>query len=153
MRDGEPSVRRTMLASEVGGAERARSVAGRIVISIVDDDEAVREAMARLMKAHGYLVQTFDSGASLLNSERRADCLIADVAMPGMTGLELHDRLVAAGESIPTILITAHPDETARSRALRAGVLCYLAKPFSEDELLGCVRSAVEGVEEKGSRR
>jgi FixJ family two-component response regulator len=112
----------------------------------VDDDESVREAMAGLMKSHGYLVETFDSGASFLNSDHRSrtDCLIADVQMPGMTGLELHSQLVAAGQPIPTILITAHPDEAARARAMKAGVLCYLAKPFNEDDLIGCIRTAIE---------
>jgi len=126
-----------------------------VLISIVDDDTLVRTAMGRLMKAHGYIVETFDSGASLLNSEYRArtDCLIADVQMPGMTGLELHCQLVAAGVSIPTILITAHPDEMVRSRALQAGVLGYLTKPVSETDLLGCIRSAVEGREAKGRPR
>jgi FixJ family two-component response regulator len=128
---------------------------GGIVISIVDDDESVREAMARLMKAHGYPVKTFESGASLLNSEHRARavCLIADVQMPGMTGLELYDRLIADGAPIPTILITAHPDETVRLRALRAGVLCYLTKPINEDDLLGCIRSAVGNHEPNGTPR
>jgi FixJ family two-component response regulator len=125
---------------------------GKAVISIVDDDESVREAMARLMKSHGYVVRTFDSGPSLLNSERRsrAECLIADVQMPGMTGLELHDRLVAAGEAVPTILITAHPDEAVRLRAKEVGVRCYLIKPIDADELLKCVRSAVEESEANG---
>jgi len=101
--------------------------------------------MARLMKAYGYLAQTFDSGAEFLISDQcaRTDCLIADVQMPGMTGLELYSRLVAAGMSIPTILITGHPDESVRSRAIQAGVLFYLTKPFGEDELFGCIRSAV----------
>jgi len=107
------------------------------------------------MKAHGYLVETFDSGVSLLNSAHRAriDCLIADVQMPGMTGIELHGQLVADGAAIPTILITAHPDETARSRAMQAGVFHYLTKPFDEAELLGCVRTAVEGREANGRPR
>ena len=115
-------------------------------ISIVDDDESVREAMAGLMKSHGYIVETFDSGVSFLSSDHRGrtDCLIADVQMPGMTGFELHNQLVAAGDPIPTILITAHPDDGARARAMKAGVLCYLAKPFSEDDLLGCIRTAIE---------
>ena len=118
----------------------------QIQISIVDDDRSVREALARLMKSHGYLVETFESAASLLGSDQRerTACLIADVQMPGMTRLELHDHLVSAGEAFPTILITAHPDENMRVRALDAGVICYLAKPFSEDDLLGCVRRAVE---------
>jgi FixJ family two-component response regulator len=117
-----------------------------IPISIVDDDESVRDAMAGLMKSYGYLVETFDSGASFLSSDRRSrtDCLIADVQMPGMTGLELHSQLVASGQPIPTILITAHPDERMRARAMKAGVLCYLAKPFCEEDLLGCIRRAVE---------
>ena len=102
--------------------------------------------MARLLKSHGFLAATFDSAAALLGSDWRArtDCLIADVQMPEMTGLELHSHLLAAGEAVPTILITGHPDESSRVRALRAGVLCYLTKPFSEDALLSCVRRAVE---------
>jgi FixJ family two-component response regulator len=118
----------------------------QIQVSIVDDDRFVREAMARLIKSHGYLAETFESAAALLGSDRRArtDCLIVDMQMPEMTGLELHSQLIAAGEEIPTILITAHPDENARVRALSAGVLCYLTKPLNEDELLNCVRRAVE---------
>jgi len=117
----------------------------QIQISIVDDDRFVREAMARLIKSHGYLAETFESAAALLGSDRRActACLIVDMQMPEMTGLELYSHLIAAGEEIPTIMITAHPDESTRARALSAGVLCYLAKPFSEDDLLGCVRRAV----------
>lgn len=101
--------------------------------------------MARLIKSHGYLAETFESAAALLGSDRRActACLIVDMQMPEMTGLELYSHLIAAGEEIPTIMITAHPDESTRARALSAGVLCYLAKPFSEDDLLGCVRRAV----------
>ena len=116
-----------------------------ILISIVDDDKSVQEALARLMRSHGYLVQTFDSGMSLLKSGRRVDTdfLIADVQMPGMTGLELHLKLHSAGEHIPTILITGHPNECDHAQALKAGVLLYLTKPFNEDDLLECIRSAV----------
>ena len=123
-----------------------RALCSQIQISIVDDDMFVREAMARLIKSHGYLAETFESAAALLGSDRRArtDCLIVDMQMPGMSGLELCTRLAAAGEPLPTILITAHPDENLRARALRAGVLCYLTKPLNEDELLSCVRRAVE---------
>jgi FixJ family two-component response regulator len=115
------------------------------VISVVDDDKFVREAIGRLMSSNGCLIQTFDSGLSLLSSDRRActDCLIADVQMPGMTGLELHLKLRAAGEEIPTILITGHHDEHVRYRALEAGVLFYLTKPFSKDDMLRCIRLAV----------
>jgi FixJ family two-component response regulator len=138
--------------NRVRASEQLKS---KTLISIVDDDQSVREAMARLMKAYGYLAQTFASGAELLSSNycARTDCLIADVQMPDMTGLELHGRLVAAGMPIPTILITAHPDDSVRSRAIEAGVLCYLTKPVSEDDLLGCIRSAVVGRDASGRGR
>jgi len=130
----------------VGGLRR------RVLVSIVDDDELVREALGRLMKANGYLAQTFDSGASLLNSEHLAgtDCLITDVQMPGMTGVELHARLIESGIRIPTILITGHPDEAVRARAAQAGVIAYLTKPISGADLLSCVRSAIETREANG---
>ena len=115
------------------------------LISVVDDDESMREAIRGLMKALGYTSQAFASAQEFLNSRQvpRTSCLIADVQMPGMTGLELHHRLVASGESIPTILITAFPDDSARQRALGDGVVCYLSKPFDENELLACIRSSL----------
>lgn len=115
------------------------------VVSIVDDDESVREAMTDLMKSLGFPAEAFDSAEAFLGSSRRHDtgCLIADVQMPRMTGLELHRRLVASGRPIPTILITAYPDERGRARALAAGVICYLTKPFDEDGLIGCIRLAL----------
>ncbi len=116
------------------------------VIAIVDDDESVRDALTGLMKSLGYRVLAFGSAKDFLHSKRRrrAACLIADVQMPGMTGPELYDRLIASGEQIPTILITAYPSETVRTRALQAGVKGYLTKPFREDDLLDCIRSALE---------
>jgi FixJ family two-component response regulator len=115
------------------------------VIAIVDDDESVREALTGLMKSLGYRAVPFRSAEEFLNSKRRhsAACLIADVQMPGMTGPELYDRLVASGQPIPTILITAYPNETVRARVLNAGVQGFLTKPFSEDELLECMRCAL----------
>jgi FixJ family two-component response regulator len=125
------------------------------LISIVDDDDQVRVALGRLMKAHGYLVETFASGAGLLSSEHLAhtDCLIADVQMPGMSGLELHGRLIAASVAIPTILITGHPNDNVRSQALLAGVFRYLTKPVDGADLLGCVRLALEESEGNGRGR
>lgn len=107
------------------------------------------------MRAHGYLAQTFNSGAALLssNSCARTDCLIADVQMPNMTGLELHGQLTAAGMPIPTILITAHADEAVRSRAIEAGILGYLTKPVGEDDLLRCIRSALARRDASGRRQ
>ena len=113
------------------------------VVAIVDDDHSVREALTSLVRALGYVAVTFECAEDLLKSRRRASvsCLITDLQMPGMTGLDLHHQLCASGKPIPTILITAFPDERARERALQAGVICYLTKPFSEDNLLACLRS------------
>jgi len=115
------------------------------LISIVDDDESVREATKGLMKSLGFGAEAFPSAADFLTSRhlRRTSCLIADVNMPGMTGPELHHRLMASGNTIPTILITAYPDDDVRARALGAGVVGYLRKPFDEDDLLVCIRSAL----------
>ena len=113
------------------------------VIAIVDDDNSVREALRALIRSLGYVTATFVCAEDLLKSRRRRSisCVIADVQMPGMTGPELYDRLIASGTPIPTIFITAYPDERARERALRAGAIGYLTKPFSEDDLLACIHS------------
>jgi FixJ family two-component response regulator len=116
------------------------------LISIIDDDEGFREAIAGLMKSLGYGVLAFASADEFLVSPdvSGTPCLIADVNMPGMTGIELYHRLAELGYSVPTILITASPDDRVRARALADGVVCYLPKPFDENALLGCVRSALE---------
>ena len=118
------------------------------MISIVDDDESVRDATASLMRAAGYSPQAFPCARAFLESPHLADTdiLIADVQMPGMSGLELHDALVDAGKHIPTLLITAYPDERMRSRALHAGVIGYLTKPFNESELLDAIQSVLRSV-------
>jgi FixJ family two-component response regulator len=125
--------------------ERGTEMPRIAVIAIVDDDHSVREALASLVRSLGYKAMAFECAEDLLNSRRRSkvSCVIADVQMPGMTGLELHDRLVTAGEAIPTILVTAFPDDTARRRALAAGVAGYLSKPFDENDLLACMRRAL----------
>jgi FixJ family two-component response regulator len=117
----------------------------RPMIAIVDDDESMREAIISLMRSAGYEPVAFPCAGDFLDAEqaRRTDCLIADVQMPGMSGIELHGKLVQSGEAIPTVLITAHPDEKARVRAIKAGVVAYLAKPFNEDELLDCIQTAL----------
>jgi FixJ family two-component response regulator len=116
----------------------------RLVV-IVDDDESVREATKGLMRSMGLAAEAFPSGEDFLRSSHlgRTACLVADVNMPGMSGLDLHHRVAALPKRIPTILITAYPNDTIRERALSAGILCYLIKPFSEDELLDCIRSAI----------
>jgi FixJ family two-component response regulator len=115
------------------------------VIAIVDDDHSVREALTSLVRSLGYAAIAFECAEDLLKSKRRRSvaCVIADMHMPGMTGVELHQRLSASAEPIPTVLITAYPDDGARERALSAGVIGYLSKPFDENDLLACVRSAL----------
>lgn len=117
-----------------------------LMISIVDDDESVRDATASLMRSAGYAPKAFPCAKDFLNSEdvKSTDFLIADVQMPGMTGIELHDRLVNAGVRIPTILITAYPDARMRERAFQSGVIGYLTKPFDEGELLQCIETALQ---------
>jgi FixJ family two-component response regulator len=123
------------------------------LIAIVDDDHSVREALTSLVRSLGYAAVAFECAEGLLKSNGRSSfsCVIADVQMPAMSGLELHDRLVASGEPIPTILITAFPDEKLRQRALQAGVVGYLTKPFGEDDLLACIRSTLRRGEAAGN--
>jgi FixJ family two-component response regulator len=118
----------------------------KAVISIVDDDESVREAVMDLMRSLGFTTEAYARGEDFLKSDRLQTtcCLIADVQLPGMSGPELHRRLVASGTAIPTVLITAYPDDAVRTRALEAGVVGYLTKPFSHSELLGCINSALQ---------
>ena len=117
-----------------------------IQISIIDDDEQYREAIADLMQAMGFTIETFPSAVDFLASPnvRRTSCLIVDVHMPRMTGTELHSRLVGSGYDIPTILITAYPDDSARAWALGRGVVGYLTKPIDEEVLLGSVKSVLQ---------
>ena len=116
------------------------------LIAIVDDDASVREAIMSLVRASGFMAEAFPCAEDFLKSDGvlRTSCLVADFRMPGMSGLELYRCLIASGEPIPTILITAHSDEWVRARALKTGILCYLTKPFDEDDLLGCIRSALD---------
>jgi FixJ family two-component response regulator len=118
----------------------------RKLISIVEDDQPFRESMRKLVSLLGYTVETFPSAVDFLASPllRETDCLVADVQMPGMTGVELQRHLVGAGYAIPTILVTAYLDEVVRNRALENGVVCYLGKPVDDDHLERCLRSALQ---------
>ena len=115
------------------------------LISIVEDDQPFRDSMTKLMTALGYAVEAFPSAANFLASPLlpQTACLVADVNMPGMTGPELHRHLVKQGYAIPTILVTAYPDDTVRTRALNDGVLCYLSKPVDDHHLEECLRVAL----------
>jgi FixJ family two-component response regulator len=121
----------------------------KTLISIIDDDEDFREALQGLMTSMGFRVEAFSSALDFLarTNIRDTSCLIVDVHMPRMTGIELHRHLVESGYAIPTILITAYPDDSVRARALADGVICYLTKPCDEDALLGCVSTALEHTE------
>jgi FixJ family two-component response regulator len=114
------------------------------LISIVDDDQSFRDSLRRLLKSLGYAVAVFPSAAEFLASPRLAGtaCLVADVQMPAMTGAELYGVLVETGRAMPTILVTAYPDDGVQERMLTLGVVCYLHKPFEEADLIGCLRSA-----------
>jgi FixJ family two-component response regulator len=121
-------------------------MAKKPMIAVVDDDEFVRKSVASLLRASGFAPEAFPNADAFLKSDapRRAACLVADVHMPGMNGLELQSHLARAGNTVPTVLITASPDEDTRDRALKAGVISYLAKPFDDDELLECIELAIE---------
>lgn len=125
---------------------REAELTTKSLISVVDDDEGCREAVASLVKSMGFAVETYRSAADFLASPSlpHTSCLIADVHMDGMSGVELHNHLMESGHEIPTILITAFPDDRIRARALASGVVCYLSKTQDDDVLVGCIRSALE---------
>ena len=122
------------------------------LIAIVDDDVMICEATSDLVEAFGFKARTFRSAGEFLNSDcvSSTACLISDVQMPGMNGLQLHRKLITSGRHIPVIFITAFPDERVRKQALKAGAVCYLSKPFDGESLLSCIRAAL-GYEERSA--
>jgi FixJ family two-component response regulator len=116
-------------------------------IAIVDDDEPVRCATASLVQSLGYNAFTFGSAEEFLKSETLDDtsCLVTDLHMPGLSGLELQDRLIARGRRIPIIFITAYSNEKVRTRAMNAGALGFLSKPYNQEQLLGFLDKALKG--------
>ena len=119
------------------------------LVSIVEDDRFFRESMGRLMRSLGYTVEAFPSAGDFLASPRLNEtaCLIADVHMPGMTGIELNRHLLDAGYAIPTILVTAYPNDIDQDRALNEGIICYLRKPVDEKRLKRCLSAALKSDE------
>ncbi len=117
------------------------------LISIVDDDESIREAIQSLLGSVGFKAKTFASAEQFLQSDQieNTACLILDVRMPGMSGLELQRRLMATQCHIPIVFVTAHGDEEVRSRALQEGAVEFLLKPFSEEALLNAIQAALLG--------
>jgi FixJ family two-component response regulator len=116
------------------------------MISIVDDDSSVRAAANILVKSLGYATATFASAEEFLESGRLGDtaCLITDVQMPGMSGVDLQSHLIANGHCTPVIFVTAYPEEAIRERALDAGACGFLVKPFREESLIACLDRALE---------
>ena len=116
-------------------------------IAVVDDDASVRTATDNLLSAHGYLVNTFASAEEFLQSapSTETSCVIADVQMSVMSGVELLTLMRAQGYRVPFIFITAFPDESVRARALKAGAICFLAKPFAAPTLIECLGTALKG--------
>jgi FixJ family two-component response regulator len=121
-------------------------MAHKPLISIVDDDAAFRNATKGLARALGFAAEAFESAVEFLKFGQLHDtaCLIADVQIPQMSGLDLHYQLVASGVSIPTILMTAYASDRMQALAVEIGVVCILTKPFGKDTLLGCINSALD---------
>ena len=118
----------------------------RSLVSVVEDDHFFRESMRRLMRSLGYRVEAFASAADFLASPRLGEtaCLIADINMPEMTGVELYRHLTDSDHAIPTIFVTAYADDDVGTLALKDGVICYLRKPVDEENLKRCVLAALQ---------
>jgi FixJ family two-component response regulator len=116
-----------------------------LVISVIDDDASVRAATNNLLSSHGYVVHTFASAEDFLQSAHLDDslCVVADVQMPVMSGLDLLTHMRVLGNEAPFIFITAFPDDSVRARALKAGAICFLAKPFAGPALIDCIETAL----------
>jgi len=116
------------------------------VISVIDDDASVRAATNNLLSSRGYIVHTFASAGDFLQSDRLLDssCVVADVQMPVMSGLDLLTHMRTQGNKTPFIFITAFPDESVRARALKAGAIGFLAKPFAAPDLIKCIEAAMD---------
>jgi len=119
------------------------------LVSVVDDDRYFRESMRRLLRSLDYAAEDFASAGDFLASPRLAEtaCLITDVHMPAMTGVELYRHLMDTGRAVPTVLVTAYPNDVDRARALSDGVVCYLRKPVDEQDLKRCLRLALTSAE------
>jgi FixJ family two-component response regulator len=115
------------------------------LISIVDDDDSLRRSLGNLLRSLGFRVQEFASAQAFIGAQnaRETACLILDVRMPGMTGLDLQRHIAASGWRVPIVFITSHADDDARTRALAAGGVAFLSKPFREKEILDAINAAL----------
>jgi FixJ family two-component response regulator len=119
------------------------------MISVVDDDQSMRDATSRLVRSLGFAVATFASAEAFLESDRIEDtsCLITDVQMPGLSGVDLQNRLIADGRLMPIIGVTAFPEEGIRTQMLEAGAVGFLSKPFNDECLIDCIATALKSRE------
>ena len=116
------------------------------LVALVDDDPSMLNTMTDVVNSEGFLAIPFTSAESFLKSQHlpNVSCLVTDMYLPAMTGLELHQHLVAANHVIPAVLVSARPEERVREQALNANMACYLAKPFRAEELIACIRLAIQ---------
>src|SRR5215470_8065359 len=140
----------TLLGPEHSCVMKSRqqmSPSERSLVSVVDDDESLRESLPDLLNEFGFKARTFPSAEAFLSSDYvdKTSCLILDVMMPGMTGLDLQQELARRGQEIPVIFITARKDEALRARALKQGAVKFLNKPFSDTALLDALNVALRG--------
>lgn len=135
-----------ILLQTIRSALRGQLGIGENLISLVDDDESIRRTTTLLIKSFGFQTAVFESAEAFLRSGQVHDtsCLIVDVQMPGMNGLELQSHLAAAGYKIPIIFITAYDNKESRKQALQAGAIAFLGKPFNDELLLQAIRSALQ---------
>jgi len=120
-------------------------LAANRIVAIVDDDEAVRAATVSLVRSLGHEARAFSSATEFLrHGGDGIDCLVTDVNMPGMDGLELQRHLSERGHTYPIVFVTGFPDDGVRERAMKEGAFCYIGKPFSGDELVVCLERALE---------
>ena len=117
-----------------------------VLIAIVDDEEPVRNATKSLVRSLGYHASTFGSADEFLKSEQvsNTSCLVTDLQMPGLSGIDLQDWLIARGHRIPIIFITGHPNDNVRARAMKAGAIGFLVKPVDVDQLIGCIKKVLQ---------
>jgi len=122
------------------------------IVSIIDDDEFIRDAAKRLVRSLGFSAPTFASADEFLRSPHLHDtsCIISDVQMPGISGIELQCLLIAKGKNLPIIFITAFPDERIRAQAMKAGAICFLSKPFDGSTLIQCINNALKTQSSEG---
>lgn len=122
----------------------SESVTNNVHIAIVDDHESVRSALGSLLRSYGYLTTCFDSAESLLAGDSLDiyQCIVSDLQMPGMSGIDLLEQLRRQGSQTPLIMITAFPEPAVRLRVLQSGASCFLSKPFQSNDLVRCIRQA-----------